>query len=126
MYKVNPIDSQKGEFYYCFKITDKVVFQVKNYTIGSNKENYFATEACLFNNDKTDYNECGQCQERLLPKDSLAYKFYKKWDYKQTLHLSDTELQNVKEDVEKLKQAYPYVESMTTDLSFGKVKQLVK
>ena len=122
----NLIDFKNGEFYYCFKITNEVVFQVKNYTIGSNKENYFATEAGLFNNNKTDYDMCGQCQERILPKDSLAYKFYKKWDYKQTLHLSDDELQNVKRDVEQLKKTYQYVESLSTDLSFEKIKTLVK
>lgn len=68
----------KNEFLYAFQITKSLIFEVHYYTLGDNTYSYFVTEAKLLNYYKTDYSECGQAQDRLLPKNSIVRQFWKK------------------------------------------------
>ena len=76
----------RNEFLYAFCIDKTTVFEVEYKTLGGNKAPYFSTSAEKFNRPKTDWSMCGQAQERLLPRGSVARRFYDKWD---RLHLKD-------------------------------------
>lgn len=110
----------QNEFKYTFVIDRMISFTVAYYTLGSNKHPYFTTQAQKFNRPKSDYSECGQAQDRLLPYHSMARDFWRKWDKKHLMLLTDDELRQVENDVELLKQNYPYVEGD----SFYKIKEL--
>lgn len=120
------INLDKGEFSYCFKITAKVVFEVKNYTLSPNLHNYLSMVAGRFDPRYTDYDECGQCQEHVLPHGCAAYKFWSKWKHRHTIHLTDRELAEVKNDIEELKQTYEFIESEWSDISFYKIVDMCK
>ena len=81
---LNP--QEKTEFHAMFEITRNIIFEVAYYTLGSNSNAHFTTSANLLNRPKSDYKQCGQAQESLLPQGSPARLFYEKWD---KLHLSD-------------------------------------
>ena len=119
----------KYEFMYAFQITRKVMFEVEYYTLGSNSAPYFATSAGIFNQPKTDWDRCGQCQDDVLT--GLALDFYEKWDYMHLKDLSDAQWQEVVEDIEELKQRYNYIEKIQptfanehTNIGFYNKKEL--
>ena len=96
-----------NEFKLTFQITKKVIFEVSYYTLGSNKHPYFATSAASFNQPKSDFNQCGQCQNDVLRGEAL--KFYKKWDH---LHLEDLTLDEyagIVSDIDELKKRYNWI-----------------
>lgn len=123
-----------NEFKACFQITKLVTFNVKYYTLGGNKNPYFSTSANLFFKNKKGFDSCGQCQERILPKGSLARKFYDKWDKKHLLALTNEELIELYEDVKALKNRYNHLyiecekfgEMNRKDFSFCEIKELSK
>lgn len=53
----------KKEFKYYFQITKLVMFEVEYYTLGNNKNPYFATSANKFYKNKRDYECGGQAQD---------------------------------------------------------------
>lgn len=121
---------KKYEFMYAFQITRKIIFEVRYSTIGSNSRPDFATSAEEFNQPKTDYDRCGQCQDDILP-DGPAKEFYAKWDYCHLHDLNDAQWQEVVEDIETLKQRYNYIEEIQdtfaggrTGISFSRTKDL--
>ena len=100
------------EFMYCFQIDKMTVFEAKFYTLSTNKTPYFSTSAARFICSKRDYDICGQCQERVLQKNSTARKFYDKWN-KLNLHkLTEEEYAEIISDIEKLKLTYNYIENI--------------
>lgn len=109
----------QNEFEYTFIIDRMVSFTVSYYTLGSNKHPHFSTCAQKFNRPKSDYSECGQAQDNLLPYHSMARDFWRKWNRKHLKSLTDDELRQVENDVELLKQNYPYVEGD----SFYRIKE---
>lgn len=98
----------KKEFLIAFQITKKIIFTVNYYTCGSNNHPYFATEADEFNQPKTDYSRCGQAQDALLCKGTLARRFWEKWDGKHLEDLTQEEYDEMVTDVEVLKGKYNY------------------
>lgn len=73
------IENTKKElasFHFAFQISRTVVFEVNYYRLGNNIDKYFTTSAAEFNRPKTDFNQCGQAQESLLPNGSIARRFY--------------------------------------------------
>lgn len=100
----------KKEFKYYFQITKLVMFEVKYYTLGNNENPYFATEADKFFKNKRDYECCGQAQDELLPKNSIARQFWEKWDKEYLKDLSDDKYNEVVKDIEELKEKYNYIE----------------
>ena len=88
-------------FNYTFKITDKIIFEVNN-------NNYFATSAAEFNQNYTDFDECGQCQH-ILPYDGPAKYFYEKWDCLHLSKLNTEQEQEIMRDIDNLKDAYEWI-----------------
>lgn len=120
---------QKYEFLYVFQISRKIIFEVKYYTLGSNQSPYFSTSACEFNQPKTDYNRCGQCQADLL--DGLALDFYEKYDCFHLKDLDDSQWISITDDIEELKAKYNYIEEIrdtfkgeNSNISFSRCKEL--
>lgn len=97
------------EFAYAFQLDKKRIFNVAYYTLCSNPHPDFSTAALLFNQPKTDYTMCGQCQSSVCT--GLAKAFFEKWD---RLHLKDIPDQQTFDelisDIEKLKAKYNYLE----------------
>ncbi len=123
------------EFAYAFQLDKKRIFEVEYYTLGSNPTPHFSTKAEQFNQPKTDYNLCGQCQDDICT--GLAKDFFDKWD---KLHLHDIPDQQTFDelisDIEKLKAVYNHLEYKMPEgkrleevlyrgnIPFGKIKEL--
>lgn len=118
----------KKEFLAVFQVTRTITFEVEYYTLGSNSSPHFSTSANIFNRSKTDYNECGQGQESVLPHGSKAYQFYKKWDNKHLSDLTESEYEEMIFDLETLKNRYNYIieepSKNHSSISFYKCKEL--
>jgi hypothetical protein len=125
------------EFMYCFQIDKTAVFEVEYYTLSTNKSPYFSTSASRFIRSKRDFSECGQAQERLLPKGSAARRFWKKWDKCHLKELTRAEYEELTADIETLKARYNYIEDVRecfgqsagcykTHLSFDEIVKLSK
>ena len=119
---------QKLQFNYTFQITKKVIFEVSYYTLGSNKNPYFSTSAAQFNQPKTDFKRCGQCQEDVLFDN--AKKFYFKYDSLHLMDLNDEQYQNIINDIELLKDQYNWIDNQKfynqKDLSKMELKKCTK
>lgn len=102
-------DLVPNEFRAAFQVTKTIMFEVRYNTLGGNAAPYFSTEAARLNTRRTDYSECGQCQERLLPKGSVARKFWEKWDAKHLDRLSDDERKQMWDDLGELRCAYNHL-----------------
>lgn len=99
----------KREFQAVFQLSKTKIFEVKYYTLSTNKHPHFTTSAAEFCRNKQDYTTCGQAQESVCKGFRSAYNFYCKWD---TLHLKDlTEEQyaEMRSDLEKLMGHYNYI-----------------
>lgn len=105
------------EFKYVFQIGRKISFEVRYSTVGSNKSPDFATSANELNRNNSDYERCGQAQDDLLPANSVAGKFYAKWDNCHLKKLQEEKIEELKADIEVLKQYYNYIEKHAD--SFG-------
>lgn len=104
---INFTDLQdKKEFHAMFEITRNIIFEVAYYTLGSNKNANFTTSANLLNRPKSDYKQCGQAQDSLLPKGSPARIFYEKWDDLHLSDLTDEQYQDLLFDLEVLRIRY--------------------
>lgn len=115
-----------------FKINRMVIFEVNYYTLSTNAHPYFSTSAEEFIRSKRDYRQCGQCQENVLPKGSMAYQFFKKWDVYHLKELNDKIKTELYKDIENLMKHYKYmlIESDifgtndTRDFNIHQIKQL--
>lgn len=96
-----------NEFRAAFQVTKSIVFEVCYHTLGGNRTPYFSTMAGRLNRHKTDYSECGQCQDRLLS--GFARRFWKKWDGKHLGTLSYAERAELWADIEAMKEHYNYI-----------------
>ena len=98
--------TNKKEFHAMFEITRNIIFEVSYYTLGSNKSANFTTSANELNRPKSDYKQCGQAQESLLPKGSKARRFYELWDNKHLSDLTTDEYDEMITDLEVLRDRY--------------------
>lgn len=117
------------EFHATFALSKMKMFNVSYYTLGSNNSPYFSTSAEVFNRPKSDYSQCGQCQEEVLKGYKTALNFYRKWDVKHLQELSEEEYQELLEDLEELFAKYPNIseeqeEGYLRNISFGRIKNL--
>ena len=92
-----------------------VLFEVKYYTCGSNTHPYFSTCAEEFIRNKRDYKRCGQCQDSVLPKNSVAMNFYKKWDCVHIKDITEEQYLEIIQDIEALKTKYNYLEKIQNE-----------
>jgi len=98
-----------------FRVKKRIFFEVEvgGQSYRKNSDEYFSTVANQLNYRRTDYAGGGQAQERLLPKNSAAYEFYKKWDSKHLALISsfsDEEMNNLMVDIDVLKIKYPHID----------------
>lgn len=89
---------------YTFKIDNKKSFTVQ---VGS----YFSTQAQELDDTFTDYESCGQAQDRILPLGSDFWAFWTKWDKKHLQVLTASELEELDKDIQQLKRNHKYIES---------------
>ena len=94
----------KHFFQYTFLVAKKTLFEVYN-------DKYFATSADIFNHTNTDFTVCGQCQDEALP-EGPAREFWKKWDPIHLSVLTDEQAKEIKQDIEKLKEKYQWIQSI--------------
>lgn len=97
------------EFISVFQVTKMITFDVRYYTLSTNQNADFATSANLFVKNKKDYSQCGQCQESVLPHNSVAYSFFKKWDEKHLHTLTQNEYDEMIKDLQELKDKYNHI-----------------
>ena len=105
------METIKREFELSFQLSKKEIFEVCYHTIGGNKHPYFSTSGGIFNQPKTEWAECGQCQEA-FKKYPAAYNFFKKWDILHIQDLTDAQYSELIIDVEALKQRYNWINSI--------------
>lgn len=86
------------------------MFEVRYFTLGNNENPYFVTVANKFFKNKRGYECGGQAQDELLPKNSIARRFWKKWDKEHLKDLSDDKYREIVKDIEGLKEKYNYIE----------------
>ena len=106
--KIEDLKNRK-EFHIAFEVTRYDIFEVSFYTLGSNKSAHFSTSANRLNRRKSDYTQCGQAQESVLPKGSKARNFYELWDDKHLSDLTDDEYNEMVEDLKTLAERYNYI-----------------
>ena len=126
MEKLSDIRFKVGSaFAVVFQITQNVNFEVY-YNVRTDNSSYFSTKACLFNQSKTDYKICGQCQNEVLPEPSEAYYFYKKWNKYQCKPITDEKVwKEMIEDVINLAEDYNYA-VREKNISFNTCKEISK
>jgi len=112
------------ELHYVFQITKKITFDVNYYRLGNNDSQHLSTSANVFNQPKTDYNLCGQCQDIVLFGE--AKRFYKKWDIYHLKPLTAELYNDFLADIEVLKSKYNFDFDANRDISFERDKQLSK
>jgi len=117
---------EKLEFNYAFQLSRKRIFEVTYCTLRGNSRPFFSTCASLFNQPKTDWERCGQCQKDICRGE--AYKFYKKWNHLHLKDLTDEEYEEIRKDIEVLKDKYNYIEkfaeSEISNIRFSEIKKL--
>ena len=113
------------EFNYAFQLTKKIIFEVRYQTVGGNEYPYFATTAVEFNQPKTDYNRCGQCQSDLCT--GVALNFYEKWNYLHCKKIeNEAQFNELIEDIEDLKNKYNYIEEIAEVIDFETKGNVIK
>lgn len=121
---------KQKEFVYSFQITKNVIYTISYITLRGNRAPYFSTCAGKFNKPKTDWVQYGQAQGDLLPANSVARDFWKKWDVEHLHELSNAKHAELLADIEKLKEKYNYVSSDSFSgqrkLSFQEIKGATK
>ena len=119
------------EFHAVFQLSRKIIFEVKYYTLGNNKNPHFSTSAAEFNQPKTDYRQCGQAQEELTKNFKTARTFYRKWDVKHLHDLTEEEYKEMREDMRKLEAEYNCMliegeGQLKNDFHFYEIKEFSK
>lgn len=116
---------EKQSFNFAFVVKARVIFEVRYYRCGNNANKHFSTLCNLLDRTRTDYECGGQAQEDLLPKNTKAYKFYKKWDVLHTEDLTTEQYSELLVDIEVLKGMYPFISNETDNyISFDKIVRL--
>ncbi|MBK5239780.1 hypothetical protein [Clostridium sp.] len=114
------------EFHTTFMLSKTKVFNISYYTLGGNKNANFTTSCDIFNRSKTDYTQCGQCQETVLKGYKEANTFYKKWDINHLKELSREEFQELTIDIEMLFEKYPSIleqaKKVPREINFNRIK----
>ena len=129
MFNITPTDLTKNkEFHAAFEVTRNITFEVNFYTLGSNRSPNFTTSANELNRPKSDYKQCGQAQEDLLPKGTPARRFFELWDDKHLSDLTIDEYNEMVQDLNKLFEYYNYElqDNTLSNISFYDIVKLSK
>jgi hypothetical protein len=110
--KENNLPSYENAFIVTFRLAKKKLFHV---TFGGLKSHtqqpYFATSGTQLNHNRSGLSRGGQCQESILSKNTLAYKFYEKWNKLHIKELTMEQYNELVQDMEELKAKYNHIES---------------
>lgn len=96
-------------FDYVFLIGRNEIFNVSYHKHKGNKDYDFTTSIGVFNHPRTDFNQCGQGQDDVLPKKGMAREFWEKWDKKHLHPLTEEEMQEMRKELEEMEKKYPFV-----------------
>lgn len=108
----NNLPSYNHSLSYSFRLRKKVYFMVEfGHLKDYERPPYFSTSGGVFNYIRSDWNRCGQCQDSVLQNNTVAKRFYDKWDKLHTKSLTMEEYHDLLNDLEEMKEQYPYVES---------------
>lgn len=100
----------EGKFAFSFRVSPWMFFEVKYGELDYlSQDPHFSTAASHYNPRRRDYDTCGQAQESILTKGTLAWRFYKKWDSNHTKVMTIEAYDEMAQDLETLKQAYPFI-----------------
>lgn len=110
-----------ANYHFAFQITRKIVFEVEYYTLANNPRPYFTTSAAEFNQPKTDFQICGQCQRDLLTGKTKV--FHNTFDQYHLEDLTTEQWQQILAAITELKATYNFVESDKT-ISFTQLRSL--
>lgn len=99
----------KHEFLSVFQLSKKAVFEVNYYTLSTNSHPNFTMSATVFNQPKSDYKQCGQCQEEVTKHFLTARRFCEKWNPRHLTDLTEEEYAEMVTDLEALKARYNYI-----------------
>lgn len=99
---------ERKEFNMQFQLDKTTIFSVEFYALGDGQAPYFATSADKLMRNKRDISQGGQCQDEVLFGE--AKEFYEKWDKHHLKNLSEEDYQDLKRDIETLKDRYNYIE----------------
>lgn len=113
---------KKKEFCICFKISKDATLTIDYYRCGSNEEPYFSTNSTIYYPNHRGTCRGGQCQETALVLANDEAKangrgcsfvnFFKKWNPEHLHRLDPAKLEDLHEDVKRLKSlGYPYIET---------------
>lgn len=97
------------EFIAVFQLSKTIIFEVKYYTLSTNKSPYFTTSAAEFCRNKKDFRQCGQAQKELTKYFLTARRFWKKWDKHHLQDLTPDLYNDLQADLQKLKDTYNYI-----------------
>lgn len=103
-----------------FQLSKKHIFEV-SYESTGNDVPRFSTSGGVFNQPKTDWDRCGQCQDE-FKNFRTAYDFYKRWDYLHLKYLTEEQYALITADIEILKTKYNWIDSQ----KFYKVREFSK
>ena len=92
-----------------FQLSKTILFEVHYYTLMNNPAPDFSTEAEKFTRSKITFEQCGQCQKRLLVDYPEVMAFYEKWDVHQCKDLSDEAYSEMVTDLAPLCAKYNYL-----------------
>lgn len=99
----------KKELQAVFQLSKTEIFEVRYYHLSTNTRADFATSAARFCRNKKDFSMCGQAQETICKGHRAAYNFYRKWDSKHLKDLTNEEYNDMRCDLEKLKEKYNFI-----------------
>lgn len=97
------------EFQAVFQLSKTIIFEVKYYTLDTNKKPYFATSAAQFARNKQDFTMCGQAQNELTKSFFPARSFFQKWDKYHLKDLTPAQYEELQTDLQTLKNRYNYI-----------------
>ena len=103
------------EFIAVFQIDKTTIFEVEYYTLMTNDAPKFTTSANHFIRSKRDYDRCGQAQDSLLKVGTAARRFYKKWDCWHLKQMTKEAYEEMRKDMELLKERYNFLELELSD-----------
>lgn len=99
-----------GKLSYSFRVSPYVFFEVRYGKLDYvSQDPYFATEAGLYDPKTRDFDTCGQAQRDVLTEGTLAWEFYEKWDPNHIQVMTIEAYDEMTQDLERLKAAYPFV-----------------
>lgn len=110
-----------------FQITRMNTFEINYKFVGNNEYPDFCTSAIIWARNKRGYKECGQCQEKATKRHTIAYNFYKKWDKWHLKGLTETQFNELLDDIKQLEQTYNSIIKIgetPCNISFNELKCL--